>query len=315
MSMPCYLWSVAIFSSREDSATLLECLSAVFRVAHSAQPVAVDLIVNGNQALGTRMAADAKVMKFAPNIDFRIWFIPLGDKAHAINEYLHRIRPDSDIGFFIDGYVRLRADSLSALALALESSPAAFGASGVPTVGRSAGALREEMMRNGGIHGNLFALNRRAIAKIIEFGFRLPLGLYRTDSLIRAAACFDFDPPHATWNSDRIAVCAYASWDLIHPSGPWMTQLSNVYKRRLRQAQGELENFALKAHLALERKPLSQLPACANDLVNDWHARHAQDFWRRVVGNPLVLAARRKLKSGIDRSLASGQPRLLFSNR
>ncbi|MCW0232832.1 MAG: hypothetical protein OJJ21_04465 [Ferrovibrio sp.] len=217
MRMSCYLWSIAIFSSREDSATLLECLSAVFRFARSAQPVAVDLIVNGNQALGTRMAADARALECAPNIDFRIWFIPLGDKAQAINEYFHRIRPDSDIGFFIDGYIRLRADSISALARTLEDSPAAFGASGVPTVGRSAGALRQEMMRNGGIHGNLFALNSQAFAKIIESGFKIPLGLYRTDSLIRAAACFDFDPPNATWNSDRIAVCADASWDLINP--------------------------------------------------------------------------------------------------
>jgi hypothetical protein len=80
-------------------------------------------------------------------LTLRIWSIPLGDKANAWNQYIHHLWAGQELVFFIDGYVRLNSDAIELLGGAVQSDPQALGGSGVPTVGRSARALRHRFWR------------------------------------------------------------------------------------------------------------------------------------------------------------------------
>ena len=148
-------WTIAIFSSRESVSVLQSCIDATLKASYGAT-VTIDVLVNGNY----RLAEDISKcqMHEGGNALLRIWFIPLGDKAHTWNQYMRYIWQESDIAYFIDGYVLLNSNALMLINEALNNDNFALGASGVPSSGRSAQYLRKEMLAEGGIHGNLYAL-------------------------------------------------------------------------------------------------------------------------------------------------------------
>ncbi len=95
------------------------------------------MLVNGNPALGQDMAAWISASS-AMEASVRVWSIARGDKAHAWNEYVHRIRPQGRTAFFLDGYAQARPDALSLLAASLAQEAETLGAPRVPSIGRSA---------------------------------------------------------------------------------------------------------------------------------------------------------------------------------
>ena len=143
------------------------------------------------------------------------------------------------------------------------------------------------MLRSGGIHGNLFALSQTAMQKIRRCGFRLPLYLYRMDSTIGAALCFNLAPESAEWNAARIFVDRDVASTRRVPSWRNWQDLTAQLKRTIRQAQGELENRAVKKLLAIKRQGLNRLPRTTSELINQWLAEATlrEKLW--FVGNPL----------------------------
>src|SRR6185312_11556792 len=140
-------WSIAIFSSRETSDVLCGALQAV-EAAVSQRVATLDVMVNGNSALAE--AVSQRLLQgahAAPRLRTRVWFLDASDKSHAWNRYVHDIWPGGDPTFFIDGYARIRPDALELIAEGLSGAPGALAGSGVPTVGRSAKAIREQMLR------------------------------------------------------------------------------------------------------------------------------------------------------------------------
>ena len=313
-TVPRYARSVAIFASRESSHTLTLCVRAVFEASESVSTL-VDVLVNGNRALADDVARELSQLKplNAPTT-VRVWFIPLGDKAHAWNEYVHRLCGASKLHFFIDGYTLLHRDSLDAIDEGLASDVVALAASGVPTDGPSAHGLRNQMVRDGGIHGNLHALRGSTLAAIRANGIRLPLGIYRTDSLIGAVICFALDPARFEWDRHRIRVQQNASWSL--PIDHWWasTSLQTRFKRMLRQAQGRLENCAIHDHLALKKRAPESLPVTAREMVDDWLSTHHKEALSLFVKHPLTGLAVRRLRRARTWTIASLSPILIVSD-
>lgn len=297
--------SVAIIASREDVATLKNCIDSVIR-ACKGKPAVIDVLVNGNPQLAQQAATSP--LEGAQPHTVRIWSIRQGDKAHAWNEYVHRIWPQRGDAIFVDGYVEVEADAFDALDGALAALPDAWGATGVPTSGRSAGHLREQMLREGGFHGNLNLLREHVLHKLKTSGFRLPLGLYRTDSLTGALLMFGLDPAAHTWDKRRIAVAPGAVWTVRAIGKLSYRNLVAHWKRMLRQAQGDLENRGVREHLAVKRLAPPLLPATSQALVRGWIAAQPAQARQLFRKHPLCAYAAWRLRAPRDWSAAAVAP-------
>lgn len=298
-------WSVAIFTSREDPSTLTRTLAAVASAA-SGTTTTIDVLVDGNAATADALAAGT-APALPAGTSVRLWLVTWRDKACTWNRYIHELAPAADVAFFVDGYVRPRPDSLRRLADLLDARPAAWAATGVPTVGRSAARLRATMLADGGLHGNLYALRRTVVERFRDRGFRLPLGLYRNDSLIGAVAAFGGDPAREPWTPSRIAVAADATWDNDVVS-PWsVAGLRGWWRRRRRQAQGDLENAAIRRHLAIGKRSPETLPRTVEDLLADPPPLPRRDPWSRL----LAAHAAKSVAAGRDWRACDDAPRLL----
>lgn len=302
-------WGIAVISSRESRADLLACLAAL-RAAGGGRAMTVDLLVNGNPACASEMAA--ALGPTAPDgFQVRVWELAFGDKAHALNEYVQRIAPPVSHAFFVDGYVRVKPDALDLLVDGLVATPDALAATGVPSMGRGAAALRAEMLTHGGIHGNLHVIAGGAMARLRAEGIRLPLGLYRVDGTLGAVLTFDLDPARHAWAPRRIQVNGQATWDLPDPPRLSPAFLLGQWKRRLRQAQGDLENAAVRDHMAVRKLSPASLPATVDALVLDWCTRHPGAARALMLRNPLRAWAWRKLQRPRDFAAAAEPPRWL----
>jgi len=288
-------WAAAIIACRETLDTVTQCVAGLEAASRfSAVPICIDVIVNGNAALAQQAAVLAK--DAADGVRVRIWEVSRGDKASAWNEYVHHIWPGASTTLFVDGYVRVNADAPGILTQGLLEHPECLAATGVPTEGRTATAHRNSMISGGGIHGNMHAIGHSAMIQMRSSGFRLPVGLYRTDSLIGGAMAFRFAPAAFPWNVHLCYVAASASWSLINMPTNLYKVLSTFWKRRLRQAQGQLENLAVREHMAVQLRPPHELPACSKHMVLDWVSGHPEKVKSIVLRRPLVGYALYKLK-------------------
>lgn len=300
--------AIAIIASREDVTTLKNCIDAVIR-ACKGQPAVVDVLVNGNPPLAEALAKTP--IACFEGCQVRVWRIVQGDKAHAWNEYVHRIWPGHGNAVFIDGYVEVSENALDALENALAASSQAWAATGVPTSGRSAARAREVMLREGGFQGNLHAIRAHAMHALRARGIRLPLGLYRTDSLISAFLILGLDPAVNWWDRQRIAVEPGAVWSVRELGRITWHSLVSQWKRMLRQAQGHLENRATREHLTIRRLAPELLPATARELVNTWIAEQGPQARRLFLQRPLCAYAAWRLRPGRDWSAAALAPVLV----
>jgi hypothetical protein len=305
-------WAVAIFSSRETLETLSSSINAAL-VATSQADTTIDVIVNGNRSLAIEVGSYIRSIRSLGRFStlVRVWYVPVGDKAHAWNQYLYEIWPESDIGYFIDGYVQVMPDALNLIWEGLATAPGAIAASGVPTMGRSARALRERLLSEGGVHGNLYALRGSTMAQLKSLGFRLPLGIYRTDPLLIAVICFGLDPSRNEWDTRRILVHPQATWR-FRPLNWWSPRdLRTHLNRVIRQAQGTLENLAIREHFAIQKNLPQSLPKTTSQLVGDWVSKFPAAARRTFVRSPLCFLAARSLRRPRDWSQAKTLPELI----
>ncbi len=171
------------------------------------------------------------------------------------------------------------------------------------------------MLREGGIHGNLHVIAADALRRLRAAGIRLPLGLYRVDGTLGAMLAFDLDPARNAWEPRRVFVHADATWDLPDPPRLSPAFLLSQWKRRLRQAQGDLENAAVRDHMAVRKLSPSSLPTTVDALVLDWCARHPAAARALMLRNPLRAWAWRKLSVPRDFAMAAKPPRWLNAPR
>ncbi|MFX1678196.1 hypothetical protein PV762_03100 [Mitsuaria sp. CC2] len=266
--------SLVIFSSRESDAVLHANVSAL----RGALPpdMQVVILVNGNGALVGQLRRRLAVEP--PPFPVSLWEIPHGDKANAWNQYVHAIWQGESLVCFIDGYVTLPPLAIARLAEAVEAGGAhVLGGTGQPSIGRGSAALRERMRQEGGFHGNFCCLKGSTIAAMRARGLRLPVGLYRTDSLMGAFLSFGLHPESSPWDPSRIAVADDATWLL--PKKQWWRpgDVKGQIKRVLRQGRGRVENAAVKFFLATRHQPIDSLPATARALALAWQTRAPQE--------------------------------------
>lgn len=295
--------SLAVFVARETIATCMDTLNSACQAIP--EHGTVDVLVNGNPALASTLAALLREPDGGrPPCLVRVWNLPLGDKANAWNTHLHQIWGGESLAFFIDGYVRLRPDSLRKLKRALDAHPSALGGCGVPTVGRSAAGLRREMLAHGGFHGNLCCVRGHVVADLRKRNIRIPLGLYRVDSLMGAILSFGLNPRDNVWDRSRVVVDGDASWD-VDSKSLWRWRDVNGKRSQIeRQYRGEMENAAVKFLFTEMKLQPEQLPEDVRAVVEAWRLADHAGFQRFVRRHPLpALAFRRYLQQSFDWSM------------
>lgn len=307
------VWSIAIFAARETPDVLAKCVHAAV-AACSEKQAFINVLVNGNPVLAEEFSRIAKDID-TKDVVLRVWAISAPDKAHTWNEYVYRIWEGGELAYFIDGYAQVKPNSLKAIADLLATKPAALGATGVPTSGRSAARIREQMLRSGGIHGNLFAISREGMEKIREVGFKLPLGIYRTDPLIGAALMFRLDPATHNWDPQRIAVEPSATWYVDGIEKITWNNIKTQFKRILRQAQGELENLAAREHMTIKKLPPQQLPLTAAEMIEQWLRNQPQQARALFRKRPLCRYAINKVRTPRDWSATAIAPVLVHGHK
>ena len=127
-----------------------------------------------------------------------------------------------------------------------------------------------------------------------ERGFRLPIGLYRTDSLIGAVIAFGLDPVNGSWAPGRTVVVPGATWTFKTNSLWTAKDLVRHWKRMVRQARGVLENIAVRQHMAVEKKSPETLPAIADDLIRLWIRAFPISAAKVFLTNPLSMIAAKR---------------------
>jgi hypothetical protein len=304
-------WSVAIMTSREEIGTLSQTIDAAMAAVRGRNCV-VDVVVNGNRELAERAAAKVRsVTDLAPGTTVRVWHLELGDKAHCINECIHRIWPESDIAFFIDGYARVAPNAMTAIAEALGRAPEALAASGVPSVGRSASALRHTLLTAGGMTGALFAVRGATIERMRQRGFRLPRGMYRTDGTMAAAFYFNLDPAAHEWDLKRIVVCPDATFEIRTKSVFRPKDVKEQFDRKVRLAWGAFITRAVRTHLAVRKRSPEELAPTAVELVLGWVKEFPVQALLLAARRPLVALALARALRGRNRSDHAVPPQLL----
>jgi hypothetical protein len=249
----------------------------------------IDVVVNGNAALADYLARHLETVPGSKAHAVRVWHIDFGDKANAWNQYIHRIWSGESVACFMDGYVRPLPEAITRLIAGAGQNGSSLGATGVPTVGRSASATRTLMQQNSGFHGNLCCIKAEALSGLRAAKIRLPLGLYRTDALMGAFLLFGLDPSRNGWDESRIAVIADASWE-TEPKRWWrVNDLISHWRRLVRQARGVFENQAAKELLAVRRAPPASLPSHASVLVREWAQRYPRKCAAMAIKHPLAV--------------------------
>ena len=295
MNAPASHWSVAIFTARESVAVASDCVRAALE-AVGERSATVDVLVNGNRQLADDLARLAPTWRRSETrTTCRVWYLDVPDKGHTWNEYVRVLWPGGDVAFFIDGYAIVEEQALARIASALDADPEAWAASGTPSVGRTAEALREQMLSEGGMHGNLYAMRGEAVSRLRTLAFRLPLGIYRSDALIGAVFCFSFEPERSAWNARRIAVVPDATWTIAPLRWSRPRDMVTLFKRKLRQYQGEFENTAYRDHLALKRRSITTLPETSKALVAGWMQANKGSAAGKILRHPAAMHALYKL--------------------
>jgi hypothetical protein len=303
-------WVIVIFAARESLSILSQTVRAALIAARDLAHI--DVLVNGNPRLADDLAAWLSVQPEASlHTTVRVWSIAQAGKANAWSKYLHKVWSDESVAFFVDGYARLNPDAIKLLGDAMQSHPDVLGGTGVPSVGRTAKFLREEMLKHGGYHGNFCCIKGDVIQQIRERHILLPFGLYRVDSIVGALLSFGLRPELGDWNHRRIFVHPEASWQ-TDPKHWWRWSDAWAHvKRTLRQSRGLMENAAVKDHFVNRKMLPEQLPTTAAELVVDWAARCPDQLQKVAKGSLLAKRALREIGSSLGETADTQAPVLI----
>lgn len=199
--------SICIFASNAEE-TLPDAVAALYG-AGAGETATIHIVEYGSHDDTARIAralalADSRI---------RVHEIALADKAHAWNEYVHRIADAADMHVFTDATARLAKGALKALELAIRSSSKAYAAAGIPTTGRSRKAWATRLFTEHYVSCPLYALRGTALDRFRAEDLRLPIGLIGDDGLISYILVTDFEGGENDSRRVRIAIAGGAFFD------------------------------------------------------------------------------------------------------
>lgn len=264
-------WNAAVFC-RNERWSIARCIESI-AAASQGRRTLITLIVNGSTDDSADQALTAARRTGAT---LAVHTIRFGDKANAINQFLYALREPARYYFFIDAYVKIGAEALAAMEHCLASRPEVTAATGVAMNGRTMKLHTAPTLNNGArLHGQLHALRPEFVDSLTARGLRIPIGLYYGDGLMGSMVMHDLDPvAKPDWNPGRIGGDPKASYEIPELSPFRWRDLKRQWHRKIRQMRGRLENLAIRD--IVYTSGYEGLPAFADDMVNDYLARHGR---------------------------------------
>lgn len=260
-----YERSVVIFGANE-AATIADCVRSV-QANCTGEPAHITVMLNGSSDASLDI-----VRKLPPGpLDISVFAIEAGDKANAINQFVHTVRPVAQVYFLLDAYVTLSPGALTAATEALRGDPHAHAVSGYPLNGRSAQWFREAL-RAGAINGNFSGVRSAFLDRLVAERLKLPLRIYRTDGLFGSIAAHDFDCLSHPWDSTRMIAAEGATYRIRPLSPTKWRDVRRQFRREIKQARGNLEVAAIQS--IIYRDGYAGLPADADEMIRAWLASH-----------------------------------------
>jgi glycosyltransferase involved in cell wall biosynthesis len=281
--------SVCIFARNEER-LLPQCAGSLDRAGLTADD-RVFILVNGStdETLSVARALAAADPRIA------VCDLPVGDKANAWNDYVHRLAPPKATAHvFIDGDIAAGPGALTALNEALAQSPEAYAAAALPAAGRSRRRWARHLLLNRHLSGNLYALSDSAIAAFRQKRLRLPFGAKGEDGLIAYLLLTDLQGGDDDSHDQRIIVAENAVFE-FDPLQPNLRDLK-IYARRLqRYSERHFQKELL--YDRLKEKGVRAMPDAVSEIYTDEACRTLRprfgpvNFW-------VDLATLRRLKTG-----------------
>ncbi|HEY4042244.1 MAG TPA: glycosyltransferase family A protein [Rhodopila sp.] len=254
-------WNVAVFC-RNEQESIGRSIESIARASRAKRGL-ISLIVNGST---DRSAATALAAAQACGAAIKVYEIRHGDKANAMNRFFYDLRADADCYFFVDGYARIGEAALGALETCLLTRPEVVAATGVATNGRTMSRQSEPTLLYGGqLHGQLHALRKDFIDRMVARRIRVPIGLYYGDGLIGSMAMHDLDPINVAWHPGRIGSSPDATYEIPTLSPFRVRDLRRQFHRKVRQMRGRLENLAIRSIVYVHG--YEGLPTYADDMI------------------------------------------------
>jgi len=263
-----YEWQIAVFCHNERG-RIAACLRSISAAIGSRRAL-ITLIVNGSTDGSEAAALAVREDLGAPAQIFRI---DHADKSNAINRFLYdrTFRAEAGLYFFVDGSVTIGTQALAATAARLAACPFALAATGVASNGRTATPRQQAAIEAGGVlRGQFYALRPEFIARMVDGGLRLPIGLYRGDGLLNSMAAHDLDALGQPWTASRLIGVAEATFEIDALSMFRPRDLRRQFNRKIRQMRGRLENAAVKQ--VIYAGGYAALPMFADDLIREFLA-------------------------------------------
>ena len=183
----------------------------------------VHVVVNGTSDRTAQIAGDFK------GVVIHDW--EQGGKSRSWNRFVFDDPAPAGRHFvFVDGDAQAVAGSIPALVSRLDEG-GVNAASALPGNGRRVHAYREQMRRDHGLFGDLYALHGDFVARMRGQDIRLPDDLVGDDGLICALAKTDLGTEEH-WQDERVAVVEQAAF-LCDPVRPTAADLA-LQARRMR---------------------------------------------------------------------------------
>jgi hypothetical protein len=162
----------------------------------------------------------------------RIFTTEIGDKANAWNFFIHELKIDADIFYFLDGDCQISRNALDNLEVCLSENIFANAAAALPSV-KVSPKFRAEMIKNGGLAGNLYALSKRFVENLRLNNVYLPVGFIGDDSLVGALAYWDLNT-QGEWVKEKIITCSSADFCYTRLSLFSLADIRFYYRRKFR---------------------------------------------------------------------------------
>ena len=247
--------AIAIFAHNE-ARNIIPCLESIMKALRIGDECYV--LNNGSSDnTGTLVRAFSNENSYCKLIT-----IEIGDKANAWNVFCHELDIKANLFVFLDGDCTVSPSSLDALESCLKQNPHANAAAALPDV-RASRRNREQMLRDGGLAGNLYALPQKFMERIRDNNVRLPIGLIGDDSLVGALAYWDLNPT-TEWDKRRIVICKDASFSYGRLSLFSIADVRLYYRRKIRYSLRHYQTMLMKA--PLKTHGLAAIPQNIEDL-------------------------------------------------
>lgn len=192
--------------------------------------------------------------------------IALGDKANAWNVFCYDHYDPKALAIFADGDLTFEKDAITNLIAYHLAHPQYNAISSFPCEhGRSSQQWRKDLLSQHQFTGALYLLAPHFIAKLIDNGVKLPIGLIGDDSMLGFLSATDICSG-TDYPKQRIGVCTHAIFN-YEPLNPFRWQDCKLYlRRRIRYSLRHFQQSCIVSKLKLQG--ITAMPRLAIEATN-----------------------------------------------